>query len=82
MVRTLAAGRRVLDLCCYSGGFALSAAAGGAAEVLGVDSSAAAVALAQRNALLNGAAASFLRADMTDFLKQARRLCVFVCGET
>ncbi len=44
---------RVLDLCCYSGGFALSAAvAGGIAH--GVDSSAAAVELARENAVLNG----------------------------
>lgn len=34
-MRRLAAGRRVLDLCCYSGGFALSAAAGGASAVTG-----------------------------------------------
>jgi 23S rRNA G2069 N7-methylase RlmK/C1962 C5-methylase RlmI len=70
-VRSLARGRRVLDMCCYSGGFALSAAAGGAAQVLGVDSSAAAVELAERNARLNGVAAAFLRADVADFMKQA-----------
>ena len=34
-IRRLAAGRRVLDLCCYSGGFALSAAVGGASTVTG-----------------------------------------------
>jgi len=45
---------RVLDLCCYSGGFALNAAAAGAASVLGVDSSAAAVALARANGARNG----------------------------
>eukprot|EP00887_Chlorella_sp_A99_P007358 scaffold2.g7358.t1 len=54
LVRRLAAGRRVLDVCCYSGGFALSAAVGDAAYVTGVDSSAAALALARRNAELNG----------------------------
>lgn len=32
-LRALAAGRRVLDLCCYSGGFAINAALGGATEV-------------------------------------------------
>jgi 23S rRNA (cytosine1962-C5)-methyltransferase len=47
--------RRVLDMFCYSGGFSLAAAAwGGAREVLGVDSSAKAVALAESNARLNG----------------------------
>jgi 23S rRNA (cytosine1962-C5)-methyltransferase len=48
-------GRKVLDMFCYSGGFALAAAAlGGAADVLGVDTSEKAVALAQANAELNG----------------------------
>ena len=47
-------GDSVLDLCCYSGGFALNAVKGGAARATGVDSSAAAVALAARNAALNG----------------------------
>jgi 23S rRNA G2069 N7-methylase RlmK/C1962 C5-methylase RlmI len=69
-VRSLAAsagtGARVLDLCCYSGGFAISAALGGAADVTGVDSSAAAVALARANSSLNG-------------LDEAR--VRFVCGD-
>jgi 23S rRNA (cytosine1962-C5)-methyltransferase len=47
-------GRRVLDMFCYSGGFALCAARlGGAQDVLGVDSSAKAIALAKANAQLN-----------------------------
>lgn len=49
-------GRRVLDLFCYTGGFALCAAANGAGETLGIDSSAKAVALAKANAELNGLA--------------------------
>jgi 23S rRNA (cytosine1962-C5)-methyltransferase len=50
-------GRRVLDMFCYSGGFALNAAKHGAAgEVLCVDSSEKALALAQANAQLNGIA--------------------------
>jgi len=51
-----ARGRRVLDMFCYSGGFAVSCAAGGARSVLAVDSSAKATALAKANADLNGAA--------------------------
>lgn len=48
-------GRQVLDLFCYSGGFALCAVAmGGASECLGVDSSPKAIALAKANAELNG----------------------------
>ncbi len=47
--------RRVLDMFCYSGGFALSASAlGGARDVLGVDASRRAVALAEANARING----------------------------
>lgn len=47
-------GRRVLDMFCYTGGFGLAAAKlGGAAEVLGVDSSRRAIALAESNAALN-----------------------------
>ena len=52
-----ARGRRVLDMFCYSGGFAVACATmGGARSVLAVDSSAKAAALAGANANLNGAA--------------------------
>ncbi|MFM8951499.1 MAG: class I SAM-dependent rRNA methyltransferase [Planctomycetaceae bacterium] len=51
-----ARGRRVLDMFCYSGGFAVACAAGGARSVLAVDSSAKATVLAKANADLNGAA--------------------------
>jgi len=48
------AGRTVLDMFSYSGGFALNAVVhGGAKEVLGYDTSAKAVALARANAELN-----------------------------
>jgi 23S rRNA (cytosine1962-C5)-methyltransferase len=48
-------GRRVLDLFCYSGGFGLCALAlGGAKEVLAVDGSQKALALARANAEING----------------------------
>ena len=57
----LAAGARVLDLCCYAGGFALDALKGGAAEVVAVDTSAHALDWAQRNLELNGYPASAVR---------------------
>ncbi|MEK7384679.1 MAG: class I SAM-dependent rRNA methyltransferase, partial [Elusimicrobiota bacterium] len=47
-------GRNVLDLYCYTGGFAINAAKAGAKSVLAIDSSAAALALAKENARLNG----------------------------
>jgi 23S rRNA (cytosine1962-C5)-methyltransferase len=58
--RKIAAGylreRRVLDMFCYSGGFSLAASVlGGAKEIVAVDSSAKALALAEANAQLNRA---------------------------
>ena len=51
-----AAGRRVLDMFCYSGGFGVaSAVSGNASSVLSVDSSMKAVSLARANAELNNA---------------------------
>lgn len=48
-------GKRVLDMFCYSGGFALSASViGEAREVVAVDTSEKAIALARANAELNG----------------------------
>ncbi len=50
------AGKRVLDAFSYSGGFGVQAAKAGAAAVDCVDASEAALALARRNAELNGVA--------------------------
>jgi 23S rRNA (cytosine1962-C5)-methyltransferase len=65
-VRRCARGARVLDAFCYSGGFALQAAAGGAASVLAVDRSQPALELAARAAALNGIEdrVRFERADL------------------
>lgn len=52
-VERLAAGRRVLNVFAYTGGFSLYAARGGAHEVLSVDLSAPALAAARRNFDLN-----------------------------
>jgi 23S rRNA (cytosine1962-C5)-methyltransferase len=52
-LRELSRGRDVLDGFCYTGGFALSAAAGGARSVFALDSSAEALSLAKANAQLN-----------------------------
>ena len=53
LARRLSPGRRVLNLFAYSGSFALQAAAGGAAEVVSVESSAAALELARASVRLN-----------------------------
>jgi len=52
-VRALAAGREMLNLFCYTGGFTLAALAGGAARVVSVDSSADALALGAVNLARN-----------------------------
>ncbi len=63
-------GRRVLDVCTYTGGFALSAARGGASEVIGVDSSEKALERARRNASENSLdQVRFERGDCFDDLK-------------
>jgi 23S rRNA (cytosine1962-C5)-methyltransferase len=71
-VAALAAGRRVLDVFCYTGGFGLHAARAGAAQVVAIDSSAPALALARANAQLNGVEAllTFVNADVFDKLDE------------
>jgi 23S rRNA (cytosine1962-C5)-methyltransferase len=53
-VAGLSAGVRVIDLYCYSGGFAVAAACAGAASVTGIDRSEPALALAAEAAARNG----------------------------
>jgi len=54
LVGSLAAGKRVLDLFCYQGGFTLEALAGGASSVLSVDASARALRILEEDARENG----------------------------
>ncbi|MBI3862084.1 MAG: class I SAM-dependent rRNA methyltransferase [Planctomycetia bacterium] len=62
-------GRRMLDVCCYSGGFAMNAARHGAArEVLAIDVSEPALTLARANAELNGLA-GVIRFEKSDSFK-------------
>jgi 23S rRNA (cytosine1962-C5)-methyltransferase len=68
-VARYANGRRVLDAFCYSGGFGLHAARAGAAGVLGIDASEAALSLARANVQLNGLnQVSFERVDVFEKL--------------
>jgi 23S rRNA (cytosine1962-C5)-methyltransferase len=73
-LRRLAPGARVLDLFCYQGGFALHAARAGAASVLGVDQSAAAVAAATAAAARNRLAdrCEFREAEVFKLIAQLR----------
>jgi 23S rRNA (cytosine1962-C5)-methyltransferase len=82
-VARLCGGKRVLDAFCYTGGFGLYAARGGAAEVLGVDASEPALELAHRNATANGLANStFETADvfrhLADLVAAGRKFDVVV----
>jgi 23S rRNA (cytosine1962-C5)-methyltransferase len=74
-LRGRVAGERVLDLFCYSGSWSLHAAHFGAREVIGVDISAGAIALAEENARRNQlqATCSFVRADGFDLLRDWSR---------
>ncbi len=67
-------GARVLDLCCYTGGFSLAAKTlGGAEDVTGVDLDETAIAQAQRNANLNQARISWVHCDAFSYARQMQR---------
>src|SRR4029079_13411671 len=53
LLRTLAAGKDVLDCFSYSGGFAINALHGGARSVMAIDSSGLALEMARANSQLN-----------------------------
>ena len=73
LVGKYAAGRTVLNLFCYTGGFSVYALDGGAKFVDSVDSSARAMNLVERNVALTGRAASHEGhcCDAIDFLNAA-----------
>ena len=72
-VRALAQGCDALDCFCYSGGFALNMLAGGAKSVTAIDSSADALAQAQRNAGLNDLPnAEWMESDVFQMLRRFR----------
>jgi 23S rRNA (cytosine1962-C5)-methyltransferase len=69
---SFAAGRRVADVFCYTGGFTLPLLRAGAASVVGVDVSAGALELARRNLTANGldrAPAELVRTDAFRWLE-------------
>ncbi|GAB4139194.1 MAG: class I SAM-dependent rRNA methyltransferase [Planctomycetota bacterium] len=73
LARSLARGRRVLDLCCYSGGFAMNALAGGARSVRAVDLDEYAVARAKANLARNRLRGEVEHGDAFDALRAVRR---------
>jgi 23S rRNA (cytosine1962-C5)-methyltransferase len=70
-VAALSTGKNVLDCFCNQGGFALHAAKAGAASVLAIDISEAAVAATRVNAERNGLTLEAQEANVFDFLKEA-----------
>ncbi|HEX2059124.1 MAG TPA: class I SAM-dependent methyltransferase, partial [Thermoanaerobaculia bacterium] len=72
LARTLAGGKRVLNLFSYSGAFGVYAAAGGAASVTNVDVSAPAIDTARENHALNGSTAELVVADAFQYVRQRR----------
>ena len=73
-VRSLANKRDVLDCFCYSGGFTVSALAGGARSVLAIDSSAEALTLARANVADNGFDAACTEWRDADVFAELRKL--------
>jgi 23S rRNA (cytosine1962-C5)-methyltransferase len=74
-MQTLAAGKRVLNCFCYTGGFSMAALKGGAAHVVSVDASAEALATAKRQITLNDLDASrcvWDEADVFEYLRKKR----------
>jgi len=69
LARSLAAGRRVLNLFSYTGAFGVYAAAGGAASARNVDVSARAIELAAENHALNGLPGEQTVADAFQFVR-------------
>jgi 23S rRNA (cytosine1962-C5)-methyltransferase len=68
-------GKSVLDLYCYTGGFALNALKNGqATSVLGVESSAVAVEVARHHATMNGLDETSVRFESSDVFVALERL--------
>lgn len=76
LIRRLAQGRDVLNCFCFTGGFSVNAALGGAKSVFSVDQDADAIALARKNFEINGVppqAHDFLAADVFELLASFKK---------
>jgi|APLak6261679142_1056127.scaffolds.fasta_scaffold00029_102 23S rRNA (cytosine1962-C5)-methyltransferase len=76
LLRRISKGLDVLNCFCFSGGFSVNAALGGANSVFSVDQDADAIALARENFTLNGLPAAkhdFLAADAFELLESFKR---------
>jgi len=76
LVKSISKGKKVANICGYTGAFTVYALAGGARETITVDSAAPALEEAETHLKLNGfnlRGNSFLKADMYEFLSSAKR---------
>ena len=71
-IATLAKGKSVLDAYSYTGGFGIAAAKAGAKEVVCLDSSAPALALAEESARANGVSIQAVKADVFEELERLK----------
>lgn len=74
LLQQYAAGRHVLNTFCFTGGFSIYAARGGARSVLSIDSSKPAIQMVEQNQGLNGLTGEeykAIRQDVFDHLKEA-----------
>ena len=69
----LAKGLKVLDLCCYSGGFSIAAKLAGATEVTAVDLDEKAIEMAKRNMNLNNVRIDFVHSDAFTWIRQMQK---------
>ena len=73
LVRTLAAGKDVLDCFSYTGGFAINALHGGARSVMAIDSSGLALDMARANSQLNAVeGVEWVEGDVFQMLRRLR----------
>jgi 23S rRNA (cytosine1962-C5)-methyltransferase len=76
-IARLAKGKSVLDAYSYTGGFGIAAAKAGAKEVVCLDSSAPALALAEESARANSVTIQAVKADVFEELERLKK-----AGET
>jgi 23S rRNA (cytosine1962-C5)-methyltransferase len=74
LAATLAKGAEVLNAFCYTGGFSLAAAKGGATRITSLDTSGEALAAGRRNAAINGMDAANMEWVEADVFAHLRKL--------
>ena len=73
-LRSISKGKKVLDLFCYTGGFSINAALGGAKKVLGIDIKKDWLDLARKNAVINDVSDTIELSD-ADAFQGLKNIC-------